>query len=143
VRFQRGDELYERTKQLEKEWLCEEVQKQVVGGISSSLLLAKEVVDVQDQAVERRAAGERFLTVLKEAWEDHQLCMKMFTDVLMYMVGLTAWIARQSFLMVLFILGSKHRAGPSKSLYILCRHGIVSRPRTSRPDTVRHHDDSR
>ncbi|KAJ0419409.1 Cullin [Aspergillus carlsbadensis] len=85
VRFQRGDELYERTKQLEKEWLCEEVQKQVVGGISSSLLLAQEVVDVQDQAVERRAAGERFLTVLKEAWEDHQLCMKMFTDVLMYM----------------------------------------------------------
>jgi cullin 3 len=98
VRFQRGDELYERTKQLEKEWLCEEVQKQVVGGISSSLLLAKEVVDVQDQAVERRAAGERFLTVLKEAWEDHQLCMKMFTDVLMYMVGLMGWIARQSFL---------------------------------------------
>ncbi|KAL2854483.1 Cullin [Aspergillus pseudoustus] len=85
VRYQRGDELYERTKQLEKEWLCEEVQKRVVGGISSSLLLANEVVDIQDQAVERRAAGERFLMVLKEAWEDHQLCMKMFTDVLMYM----------------------------------------------------------
>ncbi|KAL2810835.1 Cullin [Aspergillus granulosus] len=85
VLYQRGDELYERTKQLEKEWLCDEVQKRVIGGISSSLLLAKEVVDIQDQAVERRAAGERFLTILKEAWEDHQLCMKMFTDVLMYM----------------------------------------------------------
>ncbi|KAI9376243.1 Cullin [Aspergillus egyptiacus] len=85
VLMQRGDDLYERTKQLEKEWLCEEVQKRVVAGITSSLLLAKEVVDVQDQASERREAGERFLTVLKEAWEDHQLCMRMITDVLMYM----------------------------------------------------------
>ncbi|KAL2827141.1 Cullin [Aspergillus cavernicola] len=85
VLIQRGDELYERTKQLEKEWLCEQVQKRVVAGISSSLLLAKEVVDKQDQASERRAAGERFLAVLKEVWEDHQLCMQMITDVLMYL----------------------------------------------------------
>ncbi|PTU20648.1 hypothetical protein P175DRAFT_0501271 [Aspergillus ochraceoroseus IBT 24754] len=81
----RGDDLYERTKQLEKEWLCDEVQKRVVAGISSSLLLAKEVIDMQDQATERRVAGEKFLEVLKEAWEDHQLCMQMITDVLMYM----------------------------------------------------------
>ncbi|KAL4810859.1 Cullin [Aspergillus unguis] len=85
VLIQRGDELYERTKQLEKEWLCESVQKRVIAGISPSLLLAKEVVDIQDQATERRAAGEKFLSVLKEAWEDHQLCMQMITDVLMYM----------------------------------------------------------
>ncbi|KAL2870988.1 cullin family protein [Aspergillus lucknowensis] len=85
VLVQRGNELYERTKQLEREWLCEEVRKRVVAGISSSLLLVQEVVDAQDQAVERRVAGERFLSVIKEAWEDHQLCMKMITDVLMYM----------------------------------------------------------
>jgi cullin 3 len=29
--------------------------------------------------------GERFLKGLKEAWEDHKLCMNMTTDVLMYM----------------------------------------------------------
>ncbi|KAL4784314.1 Cullin [Aspergillus varians] len=85
VLIQRGDDLYERTKQLEKEWLCGDVQRRVATGISPSLLLAREVVDVQDQATERRAAGEKFLSVLKEAWEDHQLCMQMITDVLMYM----------------------------------------------------------
>ncbi|KAL4945657.1 hypothetical protein BDV06DRAFT_184203 [Aspergillus oleicola] len=85
VLIQRGDDLYERTKGLEKEWLCGEVQKRVVAGISPSLLLAKEAVDLQDQATERRAAGEKFLSVLKEIWEDHQLCMQMITDVLMYM----------------------------------------------------------
>ncbi|KAL3478090.1 Cullin [Aspergillus californicus] len=90
VLIQRGDDLYERTKQLEKEWLCQEVQRRVAAGISSSLLLAREVVDMQDQASERREAGERFLTVLKEAWEDHQLCMRMITDVLMYMDRLIA-----------------------------------------------------
>lgn len=42
---------------------------------------------MQDQSNERRAAGEKFLSVLREAWEDHQLCMGMITDVLMYMVG--------------------------------------------------------
>ncbi|KAL4922845.1 Cullin [Aspergillus aurantiobrunneus] len=85
VLIQRGDELYERAKHLEKEWLCEDVQRRVVAGISPSLLLAREVFDMQDQASERRAAGERFLLVLKGAWEDHQLCMQMITDVLMYM----------------------------------------------------------
>ncbi|RAK86220.1 SCF ubiquitin ligase subunit CulC [Aspergillus costaricaensis CBS 115574] len=81
----RGTELYERIQQLEREWLDTEVHKLVTGAISPSLLLAKQLVDAQDQANERRDAGERFLAVLKEAWEDHQLCMKMITDVLMYM----------------------------------------------------------
>ncbi|KAK3096345.1 hypothetical protein LTR53_019370, partial [Teratosphaeriaceae sp. CCFEE 6253] len=34
---------------------------------------------------ERRQAGETFLKALKGAWEDHQVCMGMLTDVLMYM----------------------------------------------------------
>ncbi|KAL4877547.1 Cullin [Aspergillus karnatakaensis] len=85
VLIHRGDDLYERTVQLERDWLCEEIRRRVVEGISASLLLAKAVVDIQDQATERRVAGEKFLSVLKEAWEDHQLCMQMITDVLMYM----------------------------------------------------------
>jgi cullin 3 len=83
----RCGDLYERVKQLEGEWLGQEIQKRITTSITSSLLLAKEPVDVQDQSNERRAAGERFLSVLREAWEDHQLCMGMITDVLMYMVG--------------------------------------------------------
>ncbi|KAI9926923.1 cullin-3 [Aspergillus wentii] len=85
VLMTRGDELYERVKQLEKDWLDNDVQKRITAAISSSLLLAKEPADMQDQSNERRAAGEKFLNVLKEAWEDHQLCMGMITDVLMYM----------------------------------------------------------
>lgn len=82
----REDDLYNRVKQLEQDWLCNDVQKRVTSAISPSLLLAKEPTDAQDQSNERRAAGEKFLTVLREVWEDHQLCMGMITDVLMYMV---------------------------------------------------------
>ncbi|CBF75050.1 cullin culC [Aspergillus nidulans FGSC A4] len=88
VKIQRAEDLYERTKELEKEWLCGEVQKRVVAAITPRLLLAKEAVDMQDQfteATERRETGERFLSALSEVWEDHQICMKMITDVLMYM----------------------------------------------------------
>ncbi|PYH90357.1 putative SCF ubiquitin ligase subunit CulC [Aspergillus ellipticus CBS 707.79] len=81
----RGSDLYERTKTLEKEWLDSQVKAGVTAAITSSLILAKEQVDVLDQANERRDAGERFLVAIKEAWEDHQLCMGMITDVLMYM----------------------------------------------------------
>lgn len=82
----RENELYDRVKQLEQDWLCKEVQKRVTSAISPSLMLAKEPKGAHDQSNERRAAGEKFMTVLKEAWEDHQLCMGMITDVLMYMV---------------------------------------------------------
>ncbi|KMK63148.1 SCF ubiquitin ligase subunit CulC, putative [Aspergillus fumigatus Z5] len=85
VLMTRGDDLYERVKKLEEEWLGSEVKKTVTAAISPTLLLAQEPADMQDQASERREAGEKFLTVLKGAWEDHQLCMGMITDVLMYM----------------------------------------------------------
>lgn len=85
-------DLYDRVKQLESDWLGQEIQKRITASITSSLLLAKEPVDVQDQSNERRAAGEKFLSVLREAWEDHQLCMGMITDVLMYMVGYLGYV---------------------------------------------------
>ncbi|KAB8234949.1 Cullin-3 [Aspergillus alliaceus] len=81
----RGEELYERVKRLEKEWLATEVQKWVTSAISSMLLQSKDQVEIQDQENERRDTGEKFLSVLREAWEDHQICMGMITDVLMYM----------------------------------------------------------
>lgn len=34
---------------------------------------------------EKRADGEKLLKTLKDAWTDHNLCMNMTTDVLMYM----------------------------------------------------------
>ena len=84
----KGESLYEKVKGLEREWLDSKVKNRITAAISPSLLLARDSTDLQEQSTERRAAGERFLAVLKEAWEDHQLCMGMITDVLMYMVCL-------------------------------------------------------
>lgn len=88
----RGEELYERVKLLEKNWLEGTVQNRITKSISSSLLLAQSSTEIQDQLNERMAAGEKFLAVLKEAWEDHQLCMGMINDVLMYMVSSYGYI---------------------------------------------------
>jgi hypothetical protein len=35
---------------------------------------------------EKQDAGVRFLKAVREAWEEHTLCMKMIRDVLMYLV---------------------------------------------------------
>lgn len=83
----RAPDLYEQVKQLEQDWLKSNVQTLIVDSISSSLVRAQKSTDAQDQSSERREAGEKFLTVLKDAWEDHQLGMGMVTDVLMYMVS--------------------------------------------------------
>ncbi|KAJ5987994.1 hypothetical protein N7481_003204 [Penicillium waksmanii] len=76
---------YRIVKGLEEDWLRDNIQHQVTESISASLIRPQGVVEMQDQSNERRAAGEKFLGVLKERWEDHQLCMGMITDVLMYM----------------------------------------------------------
>ncbi|KAF7587931.1 Cullin-3 [Aspergillus hancockii] len=92
VLMMRGLDLFERVKKLEQEWLDSEVQKRVNSAISSILLQAQDQTqaEMQDQANERRDTGEKFLDVLKEAWEDHQISMGMITDVLMYMDRITS-----------------------------------------------------
>jgi cullin 3 len=35
---------------------------------------------------EKQYAGARFLKEVRDAWEDHTLCMRMIRDVLMYLV---------------------------------------------------------
>ncbi|ODH37684.1 hypothetical protein ACO22_02594 [Paracoccidioides brasiliensis] len=81
----KGMDLYDRVAELEKDWLQNVVLKQVTTYIAPSLSLEGDAVDTLDQVNERRIAGERFLGKLREVWEDHQLCMGMITDVLMYM----------------------------------------------------------
>lgn len=87
--MQRGQDLYTSVKEHERGWLHSNVQKVVTNSISATLVRAQtqNVPELLDQSNERRAAGEKFLAVLKEAWEDHQLCMAMITDVMMYMVS--------------------------------------------------------
>ncbi|KAF3484403.1 Cullin-3 [Arthroderma uncinatum] len=78
-------DLYGKVADLEKDWLYNEVRKQVASLITPALLTIGDSADSNDHANERKAAGERLLAKLKEVWEDHQLCMGMITDVLMYM----------------------------------------------------------
>ncbi|KAF7502454.1 hypothetical protein GJ744_005800 [Endocarpon pusillum] len=81
----KGEELYNRVSGLEQELLRENVRNRVVQMVTSPLILGASGEQVGGQAHQRRADGERFLGVLKNAYKDHDICMKMITDVLMYM----------------------------------------------------------
>lgn len=85
----RGETLYIRVKEFEEEWLANEVQPRIIDVLSPTILLLSSGGSSITTINERRAAGERLLRALKQAWEDHNLCMNMTTDVLMYMVGFT------------------------------------------------------
>ena len=82
----KGHELYENVKKFESDWLSVDVRSRIYDALSPSLL-ANITGSSQLTTTERRALGERFLKGLKLAWEDHNLCMNMITDVLMYMVS--------------------------------------------------------
>ena len=83
----KGELLYQKVKDFEELWLAGTVQPQIISYLSTGLLAAAaEEVDMIATMNEKRAEGEKLLRSLKEAWEDHNLCMNMITDVLMYMV---------------------------------------------------------
>lgn len=83
----KGEELYGRVRTLEEDWLNHEVRERINALVAPSLVFSGAVAGGGTTTNEKRAAGERFLAGLREAWEDHQLCMSMITDVLMYMVS--------------------------------------------------------
>ena len=83
----RGETLYIRVKEFEEDWLSNEIQPRIIDELSQTLLLATSGTQTIATANEKRAAGEKLLRALKQAWEDHNLCMNMITDVLMYMVS--------------------------------------------------------
>ncbi|KAF3010640.1 Cullin-3 [Curvularia kusanoi] len=80
----KGEDLYRNVHDFERKWLSSEVRSTIRQLLSPNLL-----VDAQSlggtTANERRVAGEKFLKGLKQAWGDHQVCMSMLADVLMYM----------------------------------------------------------
>ncbi|SLM36016.1 Winged helix-turn-helix DNA-binding domain [Lasallia pustulata] len=81
----RGESLYERVKEFEEAWLKLEVRPRILAVISSALLVGNRGPTAMTTTDEKRVAGERLLKALKQAWEDHNICMNMTTDVLMYM----------------------------------------------------------
>ena len=83
----RGEDLYNKVAQFEAQWLSDNVRAKVVRLLTAPLLLLTEGNgNTLATSAERRVAGESFLRALKQSWEDHQVCMGMLTDVLMYMV---------------------------------------------------------
>ena len=80
-----GEELYNKVAEFEEQWLGNNVRSGIVKTLSPPLMLTDGSGLSLSTANERRQAGERFLRSLKQAWEDHQVCMGMLTDVLMYM----------------------------------------------------------
>ena len=81
----KGDFLYEHFQNFEQQWLETEVRPKILDSISSSLFVHSTGATSNDSPHELRMAGERLMRALKQAWEDHLLCMGMTTDVLMYM----------------------------------------------------------
>ncbi|KAH0538302.1 hypothetical protein FGG08_005076 [Glutinoglossum americanum] len=81
-----GDRLYENVKKFEEKWLREEVKTKIQNLLSGGNLINAATVGIIGMSTnEKRVAGEKYMKGLKAAWEDHNLCMGMTTDVLMYM----------------------------------------------------------
>ena len=129
----RGETLYIRVKEFEEEWLANEVQPRILEELSQTLLLTTSGAQTIVTANEKRFAGEKLLRALKQAWEDHNLCMNMTTDVLMYMVG-NFQNFKESYKVRKHI--TELETGPcvlqrlSKTLNFHCFYGAVPRSRT-------------
>ncbi|KAF2670876.1 Cullin-domain-containing protein [Microthyrium microscopicum] len=77
----KGEELYHRVVKFEEKWLSLDVRAQVVTLVSPELVAASNSTSI----VERRFAGERFLKGVKQQWSNHEACMVMLSDVLLYL----------------------------------------------------------
>lgn len=84
----KGELLYQRVKDFEEAWLSQTIQPGITSSLAASLLMPSSDGGTTAATInEKRAEGEKLLRSLKRAWEDHNLCMNMITDVLMYMVS--------------------------------------------------------
>lgn len=80
-----GDRLYRQVKELVAEHLQHVAVRDVRPLVPSIIVTGSNMFG--SAAIEKRIGGSRFLEQLQAVWEDHQLCMSMITDVLMYMVS--------------------------------------------------------
>jgi cullin 3 len=83
----KGDQLYGRVREFERDWLTNNVCNVIQTLLSASLLTSPQAGPSGASLNERRVAGEAFLNGVKKAWQDHQICMGMVADVLMYLVS--------------------------------------------------------
>ncbi|OCT46399.1 Cullin-3-B [Cladophialophora carrionii] len=79
------DLLYDKVVQLIETWLRGTVRVKIYSFITPALLASALGPNDSVPSQENRVAGERFIKTLRDAFNDHQLCTGMITDVLMYM----------------------------------------------------------
>jgi cullin 3 len=75
-----GEKLYNAAKQV----VAAHLTQVAGGGVYAAYQDLVHAPGTRDY--EKQDAGVRFLKVVRDAWEDHTLCMKMIRDVLMYLV---------------------------------------------------------
>lgn len=80
-----GGQLYDNVREFEHQWLASDVLPPIRDMIVQNLSTLMTSGGANATANERRLTGEKFLKIMKGAWENHNLCMNMTTDVLMYM----------------------------------------------------------
>jgi cullin 3 len=80
-----GDALYDRVKVFEEQWFGGQVMPEIRKLITTNLVHVATGGTSGTAPNERRITGEQFLEGLKACWSDHNTCMSMVTDVLMYM----------------------------------------------------------
>ncbi|ESZ90632.1 hypothetical protein SBOR_8982 [Sclerotinia borealis F-4128] len=80
-----GDLLYDRVKVFEEQWFAGKVMPDIRKLITANLVNVATGGVSGTAANERRITGEHFLGGLRASWTDHNTCMSMTTDVLMYM----------------------------------------------------------
>ncbi|ETN39534.1 uncharacterized protein HMPREF1541_05760 [Cyphellophora europaea CBS 101466] len=79
------EELYSKVTEFERAWLQGTVKERIVNLVTPTVLVGATGQSSDAQSNERRLAGERFMSALKDAYQDQSMCMNMITDVLMYM----------------------------------------------------------
>lgn len=75
-----GAKLYTAAKQV----VSDHLQEVATGDVHAAWQELVNAPGTRDY--EKQDAGVRFLKTVREAWEDHILCMKMIKGVLMYLV---------------------------------------------------------
>ncbi|EAS35780.3 SCF ubiquitin ligase subunit CulC [Coccidioides immitis RS] len=85
VMKKQGLVLYNKVIEFERTLLRDNLRKKITDLITPLLLPNTELANAMEQENERRVVGERFLSKIRDVWEDYQLCMGMIADVLMYM----------------------------------------------------------
>ena len=75
-----GDKLYSATQEV----IIGHLMNVAVGEVHTAW---QELINAPGtREYEKHDAGVRFLKIVRDAWEDHIVCMKMIRDVLMYLV---------------------------------------------------------